>query len=142
MKANYQNRQTVGQRLDLTMLAYQEAPLVPRGGYNKPKEVLINAFSRVFVEATKTDARTVSMQKKQDKLKLTANVNITKAAESRWNNRFKAVSEMDKFNVYDVAKALNVSKDVASQCLTRWSKEGKIVGERTGPSYPIMWRVK
>ena len=141
MKANYQNRQTVGTKLDLNMLRFQEMPLTPRGGYQKPREVPVNSFSKPYV-AIPTDARTVSMQKKQDKLKLTANANITAAALSRWNNRFKAVSEMDKFNVYDVAKCLNVSKDVASQCLTRWSKEGKIIGERTGPSDPIVWRVK
>ncbi len=35
------NRHTVGQRLNLDMLRFQEAPLIPRGGYTAPQQISI-----------------------------------------------------------------------------------------------------
>ncbi len=35
------NRHTVGQRLNLDMLRFQEAPLIPRGGYVAPQQISI-----------------------------------------------------------------------------------------------------
>ncbi len=34
-------RATIGNNLDVNMLRYQEAPMIPRGGYHKPQEISI-----------------------------------------------------------------------------------------------------
>ena len=115
MKAEYTNRHTVGQRLNLTMLAHQEPPLIPPRGYKEPKEVQVKVFSSAFV--VPTSQQQVRTQKVKDEVA---------KAQMRWDARWKRVAQMKEITSRQVADLLGITIGAAAHACARWVLEGKL----------------
>ena len=127
MTTRYENRQTVGKRLDLTQLAYQQMPLVRPEGY-----AWRGVPSQGLKHHPKTDVIALKAQKKADRERAKAERQAKKAIthKPRMNaqDRIKIVVSVGKtFHKASIADALGVSEAMAKIHIKKWREAGLIV---------------
>ena len=136
VQPKYLDRETRGTRLNLTMIQYQEPPMVPKGGYNKPKEMTgVRAYTSPVV-AVPTDHRTVQKQKAFD-----LNVYQKRVAQAKEAAQIETLrSKKREFTAGEASGWLDMTANSIGHLLNKWAREGKT--EHTGMRGRLkLWRV-
>ena len=117
----FRNRETIGTKLDLNMIKFQQMPLVPKEGYRK-SDVQIRTLTAVK-NPPQTDRITLKEQMKKDKMA----ANSRRYILNREDRLKKVLASNPRFDVRTVVKVLELQHEAARQTIRMWVKDGWVI---------------